>query len=337
MRSRTKRDLTDEELDQLIAEAFGGERRIVARAELSDGMFNAAWRLTLDGAGGATEVVLKVSPPPEVPLLTYERDIMRTEAMFFRQADGRAPMPTLHHAGLRRSIVDSDFLVLSALDGVAWDKAKKRLTAPERAALRTELGAIVAGLHSVRGDQFGYPQPAAGLSGSSWPQAFSAMVNAVLADAERFGVALPVDTEAIKALPERHGDALAEVTAPTLVHFDLWDGNIFLDLDGPRVEGLIDAERAFWGDPHADFVSLALFGDIETDTDFLAGYRGAGGVVEFTPALRRRLNLYRVYLYLIMITEGAPRGYTSIAQRLARKYFASKLKAALRGLDGGRT
>ncbi|MGW3107595.1 hypothetical protein [Streptomyces sp. NPDC001100] len=53
------------------------------------------------------------------------------------------------------------------------------------------------------------------------------------------------------------------------------------------MEGLIDAERAFWGDPHADFVSLALFDDIEKDAAFVACYREAGGQVAFTPRLRR--------------------------------------------------
>lgn len=64
----------------------------------------------------------------------------------------------------------------------------------------------------------------------------------------------------------------------------------------------------FWGDPVADFVSLALFGDIERDRDFLAGYAEARGCdVEFTDALRTRYALYRSYLYLIMLVETVPR------------------------------
>jgi Phosphotransferase enzyme family len=45
--------------------------------------------------------------------------------------------------------------------------------------------------------------------------------------------------------------ALDDVRTPVLVHFDLWDGNILLDRISGSVEigGLIDAERAFWGDP----------------------------------------------------------------------------------------
>jgi aminoglycoside phosphotransferase (APT) family kinase protein len=96
-----------------------------------------------------------------------------------------------------------------------------------------------------------------------------------------------------------------------LVHFDLWDGNILVEPSsaGHRISALIDAERAFWGDPLAEFVSLALYGDIERDTAFLDGYRGAGGTVTFDVAARRRLSLYRAYLYLIMWVETVPRGF----------------------------
>src|SRR4051794_19732638 len=78
--------------------------------------------------------------------------------------------------------------------------------------------------------------------------------------------------------------ALAEVTVPRPVHFDLrrgnmWRGNILLDRSAGdvRIGGLIDGERMFWGDPLADSVSLALLGDIGRDEAFLEGYREAGG------------------------------------------------------------
>jgi fructosamine-3-kinase len=87
-----------------------------------------------------------------------------------------------------------------------------------------------------------------------------------------------------------------------LVHFDLWQGNILLDHG--EITGLVDGERAFWGDPLAEMPSLALFGNI--DDAFLDGYGG----IAFDDAARRRLALYRAYLYLIMLIEGAPRGYS---------------------------
>jgi len=150
------------------------------------------------------------------------------------------------------------------------------------------------------------------------------MVNAVLADAETFAVTLPASIADILEWFDARAVVLDEVTTPVLVHFDLWDGNILVESSaaGHRIGALIDAERAFWGDPLAEFVSLALYGDIERDTAFLDGYRGDGGAVTFDIAARRRLSLYRAYLYLIMWVETAPRGFgQELLDRLYGRVF----------------
>jgi aminoglycoside phosphotransferase (APT) family kinase protein len=331
--SRTKQEVSGEELSAAVSEAFGQGTAILSARELTDGMFNAAWLLELDHVG---VVVLKVAPPPDMPLLTYEHHIMRTEALFLQLAATTASVPALHHAGFDRTCIGRDFLVTSALQGTSWHRARGRLSSPVRRRLRHELGQMVAGLHQIHGPTFGYPQPETGLNGNRWAEVFLTMLDAVLADAERFGVPLPVSPADIRALATAQIQALDEVTTPTLVHFDLWEGNIMLDTgaSGPRIEGLIDAERAFWGDPHADFVSLALFGDIKKDDAFLAGYRTAGGQVDFTPRLRRRLTLYQAYLYLIMIVEAVPRGYAGPRHLVTQGFCRHKLKDALCALSG---
>ena len=103
---------------------------------------------------------------------------------------------------------------------------------------------------------------------------------------------------------EPRAHRVGHCAAYALVHFDLWQGNILLEDN--RISGLIDGERAFWGDPLAEMVSLALFDDIERDESFLAGY----GEVDFDAASRWRLAAYRAYLYLIMLIETVPRGQT---------------------------
>lgn len=126
---------------------------------------------------------------------------------------------------------------------------------------------------------------------------------------------------------------LDDVTRPALVHFDLWQGNILVagEPGARRIGGIIDGERMFWGDPAADFVSLALFGDMEEDKDFLAGYgeSAPGGPVEFDASLRLRLALYRAYLYLIMLVETVPR--EADAEQLAWTWneVAPRLEVAL--------
>jgi aminoglycoside phosphotransferase (APT) family kinase protein len=156
------------------------------------------------------------------------------------------------------------------------------------------------------------------------------MVAAVLADAARFRVDLP---DGLAEWFQAGSAVLDEVTTPVLVHFDLWQGNIFVDPAESRVVGIIDPERAFWGDPLADFVSLALLDDIEKDRDFLAGCRTVSqksdGRAEFTDSARRRLALYRSYLHLIMLTETVPRDMGDEHDRRLRDTVAPELIAAL--------
>ncbi len=310
--------LDEPALHRVLAVSGIDPATVTGWAELTEGTFNTAYRIRTSGGG----LVLKVAPSPDAPRLTYERDLMRTETAFYRAAQGHAVVPEVVHADFTRTAVASDFLLMTEIPGDNLAARGGSLTAPALAALRTELGQVVAGLHEVTGGGFGYPQ--LGLA-PTWREGFLSMVDAVLADAARFGVALPVPAERVAELMRKHADLLDEVERPVLVHFDLWDGNVMVD-DG-RVTGLVDGERAFWGDPLAELVSPALFGDIETDLGFLAGY----GAAPFTSGARLRLAMYRGYLYLIMLVEGTPRQYSGPGhdelKRLVRKHLSAELGA----------
>jgi aminoglycoside phosphotransferase (APT) family kinase protein len=282
---------------------------VVEAVPLSGGTYNTLTRVTLRDGGG---VVVKVPPATEVPGLAYERDLLASEILYYTCAAGvgaDVPVPEVVSSSLDP---DRPFLVMSLRPGVPWSELGDVLEEGERRRLRRELGELIARLHTVRGREFGYPGGRLGGPAASWRAAFGAMTEAVLADAERYGAWLPETPGRIRELLAAVGPALDAVTVPTLVHYDLWEGNVLLD--GPPgervVSGIIDGERMFWGDPLADFVSLALLGDITADTDFLAGYAAASGTpVVLDDAALLRLSAYRVYLYLIMVVESVPRGY----------------------------
>jgi aminoglycoside phosphotransferase (APT) family kinase protein len=292
-------------VEHMLAEAGIPPAQVTDVTPLDGGTFNDVSRVTLtDGR----RLILKVAPSPDVPVLTYERGIMRTEALFYELAAPHRLIPAVIHAGLGHRGGAGDFLLMTELPGQPWPAVADRVTGPQRQRLRGELGRVVAGLHAMTGSGFGYPaRPLA----ASWRVAFGGMLDTILAEAEQYRVTLPLPAGEIRQRAAGRMSVLDEVTTPVLVHFDLWDGNILIDRSGetPRIGGLIDAERAFWGDPLADFVSLALLGDIRRDEEFLAGYREAGGPARLDAGSPVRLALYRSYLYLIMLVEAVPRGY----------------------------
>jgi aminoglycoside phosphotransferase (APT) family kinase protein len=221
-------------------------------------------------------------------LLTHEVDLMRTEVDFFRRALAvGAPVPAIVHADLDRDLNGRDFLFLELLAGESLASADPRLSTSDRAAVRRELGAAIGRLHAVTGDGYG-PMPPAAIG-------------------ERFA---------------RRAYLLDAVQRPALVHFDLWDGNVFIRQsgDGWRLTGLIDGERALYGDPYAEFVSIALFRDIRQLPEILDGYAEATGEpVVFTDEVRLRIAMYRCYLYLIMVTEGPTRGFDPVVHDRVRR------------------
>ncbi|MBT0993345.1 phosphotransferase [Cellulomonas sp. DKR-3] len=285
-----------ESLRTLVAPV--GELREAIRLE--GGFFATTYRVTLtDG----TRVVVKTAPAATDRLLTHEHDLLRTEALVYGLGGARPDllMPRLLHTDLTRAVVPGDVVVASHLDGVPWVDAG--FGPPDEDArtrrAQSDLGALVGRLGTVTGEAFGYPQSPA-LQAGTWRAAFTAMVGTLLADARHWGVDVP--DERIRAALARHADALDTVTAPRLVHTDLWPGNVFVEPATGEVVGIIDTERALWGDPVLDLVGADPMWDGLPDA-FAAHHDLTA------PHVPTRLALGHLWLSLVMTVEPAPRAY----------------------------
>jgi aminoglycoside phosphotransferase (APT) family kinase protein len=156
--------------------------------------------------------------------------------------------------------------VISVVNGAPWANAARHLSAADRSALLRELGQIAARIHTLPcpDGRFGCPAPQAGLLARDWRAAFTAMVEAILDDAGRWDSPIGIAPSEVRQMLADGSDALGEVRRASLIHFDLWPGNIFITArrptpgSPPRVTGIIDHERAFWGDPAAELEQLAL-------------------------------------------------------------------------------
>ncbi|MFJ8826566.1 phosphotransferase family protein [Streptomyces sp. NPDC102467] len=308
-------------------------------APLTGGTYNTLVRVVLRDR---RRWVVKLPPPATGgTTLTYEHDLLRAESVYYDAAsrvDG-VPMPRVVHTQLDGDPATVTGLVMTERPGVPWQQTGQDLQTHERGLLRAELGGHVARLHTLTGPAFGYPARPFGPPPATWRQAFTEMTDAVLDDAERFHAQLPRPVGTVRTILASAADVLDDVTRPAVVHFDLWEGNLLLD--GPpghrSLSGIIDGERMFFGDPVAEFVSLALFGDIEEDEAFLTGYAAAGGRAPFTDSMRLRYQLYRAYLYLIMLVETVPRRYGPERRAWAWTHAGKELTVALDAVTAATT
>ncbi|WP_169164287.1 phosphotransferase family protein [Cellulomonas taurus] len=318
--------MLDDETRTALLHALAPLGEVADLTPLTGGMFATSVRVDLaDGR----RLVAKTAPADDDRLLHYERDLLRTEALVYRIAgdDPALPMPELVLTDMSRAHLPGDLVVASWIDGVRADTVPElaEATAPLR---NRDLGRMMAALHRHVGDQFGYPSGPDDLRGDSWVETFTAMVEALLTDAATWEVPLPV--ERIRAALHRHQGALAEVDRPALVHADLWPGNLFVHPESGALTGVIDPERAFWGDPMFDLIACDPLRVGAPDEHLLAGYRAAGGVIDPTSP---RLALCRMYLALIMRIEVRPRRYEGDELPGYLAQLESWLDAALAELD----
>jgi len=309
--SRTKVDLTPGEIEALARAAFGASTRVAACQPAEQGLYNAAYLLDLAGAG-PPRAFLKVAPPDDVPVLTYEKDLLRTEIAVLKAlaaAKIAAPVPAVLADDLSRRIVDRDLVFMQALEGRSLSALRPTLGAADLVGLRHQIGAIAASFAAVTAPTFGYPGHP-DLQAPTWREAWRRIVGALLADARRFDSPLPAPLGEIADLFEAALPEFEDVITPRLIHYDLWDGNILVrpGAKGWEVTGVVDWERAFYGDPLAEIVSLVLFEDSAQKAAVLDALAAAGGAAQTDGEAARRLTLYRAYLWLIMIVEAGPRG-----------------------------
>lgn len=295
MESGTKLKLDVEELKVLVREAFGTEPE--ETEELPDGWANTAYRIRLPEG---KRVVLKLAPLPEVKLMRYEVSLMRTEVEMLKRLEDVLPVPRVFVYDDSRRLVLSEYFFMEYLEGDPYNKVKKSLNPEEREAVELQLGRYNRLLNEVRGERFGpYWTPAP--AGTGWYEVFQGMMRDVLEDGREMAVELPVDGQEIMGLVKSCRKALEEVAEPRLVHWDLWDGNVFVQ--NGRITGLIDFERALWGDPLLE----AYFRNRTLTEAFRKGY----GLEAFTAAQETRRMLYDLYLDLIMHIERLFRQFAS--------------------------
>ena len=129
----------------------------------------------------------------------------------------------------------------------------------------------------------------------SWSDAFRAMWNRLLDDVVACGAYREDEAQALRDLLELHNRHFQHAVEPCLLHMDIWSQNILVDGEG-NVTGLVDFDRALWGDVEIEFAVLDYCGISEHP--FWEGY-GKRRDQSSSALIRRQFYLlYEIQKYM---------------------------------------
>lgn len=293
MKSKTKYFVSESNIVEIFAVAGLGD--VTNVAELSAGEFNSAYCVTANGA----KYVLKIAPKDNNNTLTYESDIMAREVEFYRLISEKTDVktPKIYYYDDTLSIIPTKYFIMEMLDSKPLNTVK--LNKPERDKVNKLIGEMVAKLHTVKGNGFGYEQN--GLY-TNWYLALRSMTENLINDCVRLNKKCKKGAKLLKFIEK--SKAVLERVEPVYTHYDIWDGNIFYKNNNDDIElTLIDTERGFWGDGIGDFVSIEILTALNKKKS-VSGYNTlADKPITFTRDEMLRYYIMTAYLGLIVYTE----------------------------------
>ncbi|WP_245679181.1 phosphotransferase family protein [Actinomadura hibisca] len=280
-----QQSLTSQEIASVCRRAFGDTATPVSAVELGTGMYNNIYRVAL--AGRERPVILRVAPHKQRQFRS-ERRLMRNEYATQPWLAVIAPlMPQVLAADWSHQVIDRDWMIQTQLDGVP---APEHLGTYPRAAWPVffrQMGAIARCVHDVRGPRFG---PVGGPGYGTWGEAVIASLEDIAADLD--GVDLDAaDVRKVAAAAAHDRAVLDQVTEPRLLTGDLWTVNALMDpaASEPVITGVVDFDRAWFGDPAADWTIRMATAKQDERTAFWETY----GVLDRSPAAKWRARVYQ--------------------------------------------
>jgi aminoglycoside phosphotransferase (APT) family kinase protein len=247
--------VASEQIKAMCERAFGQGTPINSVRELDGGQFNNTYLIEL---ADRDPVILRVAPPPEQAVFWHERFLMRRElAMQPLLAPIAALLPTILMTDFTHEVIERDYLFQRWMPGSLWWDVQQDLTPEEHDDLWRQFGQLVRAISSVQGEAFGLVHY--GPQFPTWSLTLLEWLERTIADAANSSLDTVLLCRLL-AIVRDHTCFLDEITSPRPLHGDLWLFNLLIERtkEGPRIVGVLDADRGSWGDPLADWTFFLL-------------------------------------------------------------------------------
>lgn len=296
----TKNKQSEETIKKQAKAAFP-DKEVANIQELTEGMCNVAYYVLFqDGS----ESILKIAARDTTGYTSNEICLMKAEVMAMQLVADQSDIDiaSVQYYDTSRSVCDGDYFFMEKLSGNNYFLMKDQMSQEQIDAINKEIGIISRKLTKIRSAKFGFLGDENRYD--SLYEFVKVMLTNLISDAEKKEIDIVYDgCELMSALAQDRW-VFGEVKDASLVHWDLWEGNVFVN-DG-HVSGVIDWERAMWGETFMD----DRFRFHNKSEAFLQGFEK----IDFSETECRRIRWYDIILYLTMMIEVYYREYEDKGQ-----------------------
>ena len=285
----TKNRQSPETISSMAKNAFPG-KQVAKIKELTEGLCNVAYDILFEDG---SKSILKIAAKDRKGNTSNEVNLMQAEikAMQLVAENCSFKIADIQYYDTSNTICDSHYFFMEKLQGNNFFLVRNSMTEEEIATIDTEIGKISRELTNVKNSEFGF------LGEEKRYDSLFAFVKQMLvnliSDANKRNIDILYDGQTFLNQLENDKPAFDTIHHATLVHWDMWEGNVFVK--NGHVSGIIDWERALWGEPFMD----DRFRMHSRRKEFLQGF----GQTSFSADELKRLRWYDIILYLTMMIE----------------------------------
>lgn len=241
-------ELGTEEAGRLLGAWLGRPTTCSQVVPLKGGLVNSVFRLDFD------------QPPFRAVVKLHSADgdtfVQEARALEYLAVETSCPVPRVHLLDGSCRVIPYAFLLLEHLSGTCLQSLD--LAPADRAAIDVQLAGVLGELHRHRGGNWG--PLGTGSASPHWSDVFSTRLAEVRASS---GIDVRLSPDVLALVDEAIDLARPELTdagPPTLVHGDVWDGNLMVRRDNGRwrITGLLDPNLQF-ADVELELAYLEVF------------------------------------------------------------------------------
>jgi len=243
--------IRNKDLIAIVSNAFPNQS-IKKVSEIKSGNFNTTYKIALESLD---PIILRIAPNDALKIYLHETRLIKREYSVNQMLTSADKLVSkIIFADFTRKIINRDYTLQQFINGDIWDSQIINLSQQQNIDLWKQLIKISENISKVGDINFGFPDPK--LQFTSWKLALISILKNMIQDLDKYSMNIYGPKELLELI-FKDKKYINEISKAKLVHGDLWPKNVLMKVKRNKevsIVGLIDSERAFWGDPRAEWI-----------------------------------------------------------------------------------